>query len=129
METIKETIKNLKQRKISKEELIIRTQLKKPLSEYKAISPHVIAARKMQEKEVPIDMGGLIEFYIAENNNGKKKQLVRDRVKLPDEAGEYDIDYYLNNQVLPAVENILQVFNINIKELIEGKKQTTLGDF
>ena len=129
IEFVKELIKNIKARKILKEDLMIRTQLKKPISEYKAISPHVIAARKMKEQKIPIEMGGLIEYYVAENKNGKKNQLVRDRVKLPEEPGEYDIGYYLRNQILPAVENIFQVFKININEIIEGKKQTTLGDF
>jgi len=124
---LKEIIKKVKTREISKEELIIRTQLRKPISEYKAISPHVIAAKKMQEKEMPIDPGSLISYYIAETRETKK--LVREKVKLPEEKGEYNIKYYLEHQIIPAVENILQVFNVNIKELIEGKKQKTLKDF
>jgi len=127
LEYVKEVVKKLKQRKINKEDLIIKTQLKKPLSEYKAISPHVIAARKMQEKEIPISQGELIGYFIAETRS--KKKLVRDKVKLPFEKGEYNIQYYLERQILPAVENIFQVFDINVKEIIEGKKQTTLGDF
>ena len=101
--------------------------MKKPISEYRAITPHVVAAKKMQEQEIPISQGELIEYYIAETV--KKSKLVRDKVKLPNEKGEYNIQYYLENQVLPAVENIFQVFDINIREVIEGKKQTTLGDF
>ncbi len=127
LKRIKETIKKIKERKIDKKLIIIRTQLKKQLSEYKTISPHVIAARKMIEKKIPIDQGDLIEYYIAETQG--KNKLVREKVKLPDEKGEYNIEYYLERQILPAVENILQVFNINIKEIIDGKKQTTLGDF
>ena len=57
------------------------------------------------------------------------KKLVREKVKLPDEKGEYNIEYYLEKQILPAVDNILQVFKIDIKSIIDGKKQTTLGDF
>lgn len=109
------------------EKLIIKTQLKKPISEYKALGPHVIAAKKMKALEIPVRTGNIIEYYIAETK--EKKKLVRDKVKLPQEKGEYDIEYYLNRQILPAVENILQVFGINIKEIIEGKKQMTLGDF
>jgi len=127
LEYVKEIIKKIKQRKINREDLIIRTQLKKPISEYRAITPHVVAAKKMQEQEIPISQGELIEYYIAETV--KKSKLVRDKVKLPNEKGEYNIQYYLENQVLPAVENIFQVFDINIREVIEGKKQTTLGDF
>jgi len=127
LEYLKEVVKKIKKREINKEDLIIRTQLKKPLDEYKSISPHVIAARKMQEQEIPISQGNLVSYYIAETES--KKKLVRDKVKLPDEKGEYNIEYYLEKQMLPAVENIFQVFGINIGEIIKGKKQMTLGDF
>jgi len=124
---VKKIVKKMKSREVNKEDLIIRSQLRKPLSEYRAISPHVIAARKMQEREIPISDGGMVAFFIAETQS--KKKLVRDKVKLPDEKGQYNIEYYLERQILPAVENIFQVFDINTKELIEGKKQTKLGDF
>jgi DNA polymerase elongation subunit (family B) len=127
LESIKKEIKNLKERKINKEKLIIRTQLKKPILEYKSISPHVIAARRMKELNIPISQGNLISYYISNNNS--KSKLIRDKVKLPEEKGEYDIKYYLEHQILPAVENILQIFNVDIKEIIEGKKQMKLGDF
>jgi DNA polymerase I/DNA polymerase-2 len=131
---IKEIATKIKEREIDLKEILIRTKLKKPISEYKAISPHVIAAKKMEEKHIPIDEGALIEYYIAEQNpNGsaspKKKGLVRDRVKLANEEGEYDIEYYLKHQILPAVENIFQVFNLDINAILDTKKQMTLGDF
>lgn len=135
LEFLRNTIKDIKNRNVAKEDLVIRTQLKKPLSEYKAVSPHVIAARKMKEQEVPIKQGGLVEYYVStpaangESGKSNNKKLVRERVKLPFEEGAYDIEYYLNHQILPAVENILKVFDVDVKELIEGKKQTTLGDF
>jgi len=127
LEIVKETIKKMKNREIDKKQIMIRTQLKKPLDEYKSITPHVIAARKIKEKGMPIDIGMLIEYFIAETR--EKKSLVREKVKLPDEKGEYNIKYYLEHQILPAVENILEVFGINIKEIIEGKKQMKLGEF
>jgi DNA polymerase elongation subunit (family B) len=123
---VKDIIKKLKERKITKEELIIRTQLKKSISEYKAISPHVIAATKMRERSIAVDEGNLIEYYIAEVPD-KKCKLVREKVKLPDEEGEYNIEYYLDRQILPAVENIFQVFNIDVKELINKKNQNQLS--
>ena len=124
---VKEVSRKLKDRKIDKKEILVRTQLKKPISEYKAISPHVIAAKKMEEQKIPIDEGALIEYYIADT--GEKKKLVRDRVKLAHEDADYDIDYYLEHQILPAVENIFQVFNININTILNNKKQTTLEGF
>ena len=127
LEYLKSVIKQLKERKIEIENLIIKTQLKKPISEYKAISPHVIAARKMKEKEIPITQGNLVEYYISETNS--KSKLVIEKVKLPNEKGEYNIQYYLEKQLLAAVENIFQVFKINVKEIMDGKKQTSLFDF
>ena len=124
---VKEIIKKIKKREIKKQEIIIKTQLKKPISEYKAISPHVIAAKKMQEQEIPVSQGNLIKYYIAETL--EKKKLVREKVKLPEEQGEYNIEYYLERQILPAVENIFQVFDIDIKQEMKDKKQKTLGDY
>jgi DNA polymerase Pol2 len=125
LEYVKEIINKIKTREIKKEELIIKSQLKKPIAEYKAISPHVVAARKMKERGIPINVGSLIEFYIAEDNG--KSKLVRDKTKLLDEKGKYNIKYYLEKQIIPSVENIFQVFNVNIKEITEGKKQEKLG--
>jgi len=127
LEYIKDIIKKVKERKIDKADLIIKTQLKKPLSEYKAITPHVVAARKMIENKIPVSQGNLILYFITESEG--KKKLVRDKVRLPDEKGDYDIDYYLNHQILPAVENIFQVFGLDIQEILDGKKQMTLRDF
>ena len=126
-EYLKEVIQKVKKRKINSEDIIIKTVLQKPLSEYKAITPHVIAARKMKEKGLPTSIGNLVEYFIAESK--EKKKLVRERVKIPGESGEYDISYYLERQVLPAVENIFQIFNKNVKEMIDGRRQTCLGDF
>jgi DNA polymerase elongation subunit (family B) len=127
LELLKQTIKNIQKRKIDKKQLVIKTQLKKPIEEYKAISPHVVAAQKMKEQEIPVTQGNLVEYYISETE--EKKKLVREKVKLPHEKGEYNIEYYLNRQILPAVENIFQVFDINIKEMMKDGKQKTLGEF
>ena len=135
LEYTKQIIKQLKERKISLKELMIRTQLKKPIDEYKSEGPHVTIAKKMKSLDMPVKIGMLMQYYISEpeshqkTKTGKTKGPIRERAKLPDEPGEYDIDYYLNNQILPAIENIFEVFSINTKELVDGRKQKKLGDF
>jgi len=124
---VKEIIKKIKRREIDKQQLIIKTQLKKPLSEYKSEGPHVTVARKMLSLDLPVNAGMLIQYYIAESKN--KKALVRERARLPEEEGNYDINYYINNQILPAVENIFEVFDVNIKEIIASKEQKKLDSF
>ncbi|MEM2784848.1 MAG: DNA-directed DNA polymerase [Candidatus Pacearchaeota archaeon] len=126
LEYTKKIIKDLKERKIDKNKIIIRTQLKKPISEYVAITPHVIAAKKLEERGVPVNVGMLIEYFIAETKQNKK--LVREKVKLPEEEGDYSTEYYLEHQIIPAVENIFEVFGITRDDLL-GQKQKKLGEF
>jgi DNA polymerase Pol2 len=128
LENVEKVIKKLQKHEIEKEKIFIRSQLTKPISEYLAISPHVTAASKMLELGMPVRPGMMIEYYVAETKD-KTKKLIRDRIKLPDEKGEYDIGYYLGHQIIPAVENIFEVFGINLKEKTEKKKQMRLGEF
>ncbi|MFH1823491.1 MAG: DNA-directed DNA polymerase [archaeon] len=122
---VQKIIKEIKEKKIPNEKMIILTQLKKEIDEYTAIGPHVAVAKKMQKKGIPVGAGTLLGFIIA----GKGK-LVRDRAELPEDVKEkgYDSEYYVKRQIIPAVENIFEVFGIKAEEL-EGKKQKSLGDF
>ncbi len=126
---VQNIIKEIEKRKVSNEKMIIKTQLKKPLESYAAITPHVVIARQMLKQGRPVDPGTLIKFIIAEGRG--KKGLVRERAKLPEEVkkGQYDASYYIERQILPAIENIFSIFKIQRKEIIEGKKQKKLGDF
>ena len=124
LEYTKKIINKLKNREVNKQDLLIKTQLKKPISEYRSISPHVTAAMKMKERKEPVGIGSLIEYYIGESKG--KSKLVRDRALLKDEKGDYDIKYYLEKQILPSVEQIFNIFKIKIQEIIDGQKQENL---
>ena len=124
LEYTKKIIKKLKAREINKEDIMIKTQLKKPIEDYKAITPHVTAAKKMIETGIPMAEGEIIEYYIAETKT--KSKLVRDKIALPEEKKDYNLTYYLEKQILPAIENIFQVLNIDAKELIDKKRQNKL---
>ena len=124
LEYVKDIVKKLKDGKVSRNEILIRTQLKKPISEYKAVSPAVAAAMKLQDQGESVPVGTLIEYYLGDANG---KKLVRDKVKLKNEEGKYDTTYYLEKQLLPSVEQILHVFGVEIKEVIDGQKQESLN--
>ncbi|UCD20526.1 MAG: hypothetical protein JSW08_01975, partial [archaeon] len=123
---VQKIIQDIKNKKIENEKMIILTQLKKDIESYSAIGPHVIIAKRMRERGIPVTAGTLLEFIIAEG----KGKLVREKAKLPDEVKEkgYDSEYYINNQIVSAVENIFDVFGIKAEEL-KGKKQKKLGEF
>jgi len=127
VELLKKVVKDLKNRKIALSDLMIRTQIKKGVSDYLSTGPHVVAAKKMMERGEKVTSGMLIYYFIGEVN-GKTKR-IGDKVFLPDEKADYNIDYYLNNQVLPAVENIFDVFGVDVREILDGGKNSTLSDF
>jgi len=127
LEYLKKVIKKVKKREVELDELMMRTKLKRNVEDYKASGPHVVVAKRMKEMGLKVGIGTLIEYFIAESN--EKRASVGARAKLVGEKGDYDIDYYLKNQILPAAENIFEVFNVNVNELIEGEKQKGLGDF
>jgi len=122
LELLEKVLDDLKNRNVDLDDLMIRTQLRRPINEYLAEGPHVVAAKKMEAQEIPVSPGMLIEYFIGEGT-GKR---VGDRVYLPDEKAKYDIEYYLNNQILPAVENIFDVFDVSVKEIADGESQKKL---
>ncbi len=124
LKLVKDIISKLKNRKIDLDDLIIRTQIKRPLEEYLSEGPHVVAAKKMEDSGISVSPGMLVSYFVGEIN-GKGKR-VGDRVFLPNEKAKYDIDYYLNNQIFPSIENIFDVFGIDIYEVIDGEKQEKL---
>lgn len=128
LDYVNEIIKKLRKKEIDIKELVIRSQLKKEIEEYEVHTPHVEIARKMQKAGIPIRAGSLIEWVVCEKT---EKAKIREKVKMPSEVEnkEYDVNYYINNQIVPAVESIFSIFGINVQEIVHGKKQKKLIDF
>jgi DNA polymerase elongation subunit (family B) len=124
LELLKKQVDALKNRSVSPGDLIIKTKLRRPLGEYKSKGPHVIAAEKMKAKGKNVTTGMIVEYYIGQVSSKAKK--IGDKVFLPDEKAKYDIKYYLNNQILPAAENIFEVFDISVRDVAEGSSQKKL---
>ncbi|MEW6063322.1 MAG: DNA-directed DNA polymerase [Nanoarchaeota archaeon] len=122
---IAEIIEKVNKKEIPVSSLIIKEQLIKRLESYEQIGPHVAVAKRMKERGIKITPGMPIWFVIVEG-----KGMIRDRARLPDECkeGEYDADYYINNQIIPSIEKILEIFNYKKEDLLK-KDQSSLGTF
>ncbi|MCX8178235.1 MAG: DNA-directed DNA polymerase [Candidatus Aenigmarchaeota archaeon] len=107
---VKDTIKELNAGKAKIEDLAIKTQLVMPLSEYKQIGPHVKVGMKLKQKGIDVVEGMILQYVIT-----KGKGSISDRAEPLEFVKEkdYDPDYYVNNQILPAALRVLQAFNIN----------------
>lgn len=126
LEYVKEVIINLKNKKIPVEEVIMHTQLQKEIVDYANKGPHVAAAQRLKNRGKQIAPGMVIKYIVTQGSD-----IIRNRVKLPDEIkdSDYDADYYINNQVIPAVERIFNVLGYTKEDLLETKEQTKLAGF
>ncbi|MBU7035353.1 MAG: DNA polymerase, partial [Theionarchaea archaeon] len=105
------------QRQVNLEDLVLYTRLTMPLSQYKQIGPHVQIAQKMKQRGEDVGVGSTIAYIVKEGRG-----LIRDRV-VPYQEGEplnvqYDADYYIENQVIPAVMRIMTAFGFKKEDLI-----------
>ncbi len=123
---VKNIINELKNRKIPMEKVVIHTQLQKDILDYAAKGPHVAVAQRLRNKGRRIGPGSIIKYVVTQGND-----IIRNRSKLPEEVkeGEYDADYYIHNQVVPAVERIFNVLGYKKEDLLETKEQTKLEGF
>ncbi len=121
---VKDVVKNLKEGKIPLDELVIRTQLRKGIYSYDLKSPEIAAARKAVEsglrKKEELEQG-VIGYIIT--NSGKS---ISDAAQLYGIAKDYNADYYINHQVLPATMRILKELNFDESELKGDGKQKKL---
>lgn len=119
---IQEVTQQLKKREVDPRDLIIYTRLTMPLSQYKAMAPHVYIAKKMKERGEDVGVGSTIAYVVTEG-----KGLIRDRAVLYDDfikrEVHYDADYYIENQVLPAVMRIMTAFGYSKDGLVYQKTE------
>lgn len=126
---VKNVMKKIRSGEIDKKELIIHTQITKPLTEYKQVGPHVVAAQIIESHGVKVDRGTIIRYIIKKGKSSISQRAV------PYEYSDnidYDEDYYINNQLIPAIGRIMEAFGYSktdLQNLSVGEVQQTLDAF
>ena len=120
---VKDVISSLKKGEVPLDKLIIYTELKRDPRNYAVISPEVAAAVKARDRGVKVGKGSIIGYVI-----GKTGKTVSEKAEYYLFAKDYDPDYYINNQVLPAVMKILRELGYSEEELKTNSRQTTLWE-
>ena len=126
---VKKVLKKIKNGEVDKKEMIIHTQITKPLDQYKQVGPHVIAARRIEEHGIKVTRGTIVQYIIAKGKGSISQRAI------PYEYSEgytYDKDYYINNQLIPAIERIMYSFGYTKKDLEDmarGEVQQSLDAF
>ncbi len=124
LKIVQNIISNIRDRKITLDELVLSNKLTRKLSDYVAIGPQVAAGKLMEAKGNIVGAGTVVNYVISEGNS----KLVRDRVKLLEDAKVEDIDesYYIDKQVIGATYKILELFGYTeaqVKNLSKGLDQ------
>ncbi|NYZ76613.1 DNA polymerase [Candidatus Micrarchaeota archaeon] len=143
LKIVMDKIDELKTGKTPLEELVIYTQLKKGVDKYEINSPELAAAKKAKEAGILIEEGSLVGYIITHkglDNHGEdlakdsknitsKETSISDKAMPIELAKDYDADYYIEHQVIPAVLKILKELGVKKEDLLLGGKQASLGDW
>ncbi len=121
---VRDIIARLQEGKVPLEMLAISTQLNKDMKNYEVKSPELSAARKMKEAGIPVAKGTMISYVI-----GKKGSSISEKAVPLELAKDYDVEYYLDHQIMPAVMKILKELGYDEYSMKVGGKQRSLGDF
>ncbi len=126
IEFVRETIKKIKEGKVSLEDLTIFEQITRPLSQYEQIGPHVKAAKKARDRGRPVGEGIIIGFVIVKGSGS-----ISDRAEPVEDVkpNQYDPNYYINHQILPAAMRVLKALGYTEQEVLSGKIQKKLEGF
>ncbi len=124
VEEAKKTVEDLREGKIPVEDLKIYTTLTKKPENYGSTAPHVEAAKKAIRRGEDIGPGDTIAYVITRGGG-----TISSRAETIEYAQDYDSDYYIENQVLPAAIRVLKVFGYTEGQLKGEGKQSGLGRF
>ncbi|MEM2250550.1 MAG: DNA-directed DNA polymerase [Candidatus Hadarchaeales archaeon] len=111
---INEIVERIRKGDVKLEDLIIYTQLKMPIENYKSVGPHVVAAKRLREAGREVEPGMIIA-YVQTRGRGSISERAYPVELLGDRS--YDPEYYINHQVLPAVMRIMEVLGYSEREL------------
>lgn len=123
---IKNVIEAIRKGNVKLEDLVIHTQLTKNPGEYAQMAPHVLAAKRSIEKGRKVGRGSIIQYIIVRGREPISKRAI----PIEDaDIANYDPNYYIENQVLPAVGRIIEALGYSEQEILHNEKQSSLDAF
>ncbi|MBI5226905.1 ribonuclease H-like domain-containing protein [Candidatus Micrarchaeota archaeon] len=106
-ELVRTVVNELKSGKTPMEDCVIYTQLKKKVANYEIKSPEVGAVIHARKNGVNVPEGATVAYVITTDGGGGASEAITEKARILELAKNYDPEYYINNQVLPAVLKIL----------------------
>ena len=126
---ISKVLKQIKSGNLDRKELVIHTQITKNLDDYKQVGPHVIAAREIESHGIKVGKGTIVQYIIAKGKGSISQRAVPYEYS---EGIEYDKEYYIENQLIPAVSRMMEPLGYDkdrLRELSSNERQQSLDAF
>ena len=114
IEYVRRVIKELRERKIPIEKLIIWKTLSKKLDEYEHEAPHVVAAKRMRDAGYEVSPGDKIGYVIVKGRGSISSRAYPYFMVKPEDI---DVEYYIDRQIIPAALRILGYFGVTENQL------------
>ena len=122
IQIVRDVIEKLRKGEVGLKELVIYTQIKK--KNYAITSPELAATEKARKRGMKIKVGSIIGYVIT-----KQGKSISEKSELIEYAKDYDPNYYINNQVLPAVLRILGELGYGEEDIKYLGRQSSLDNW
>jgi len=127
VEYVNKVIEDLREGNIPLHKLIIWKTVTKRIEDYEVEAPHVAAAKILVQMGYQISKGEKIGYIVCKG--GEK---ISERAKpyiIVNNYDEVDVEYYINNQIVPATMRILGYFGVKETQLVGKTPQKSLLEF
>ena len=122
---VRTVVNDLKEGKVPLQDCVIYTQLKKKVANYEIKSPEVGAVIHARKSGMNVPENSMVAYVIGKTGG----EAVSERARMVELAKDYDAEYYINNQVLPAVLKILGSLGYDKDSIKIKGTQKGLGDW
>jgi DNA polymerase I len=121
---VRDVVARIRSGSMDMQEFVIHTQLRKGIGNYDVRSPELYAAQKAIRQGVKTSEdldGAAIGYVITKHGNS-----ISEKAEVEETAKDYDPDYYINHQVIPATLKILKELGVTEEELTGSGSQKRL---
>jgi DNA polymerase, archaea type len=123
---VRDVVEDIKKGDLDLEDLVINTQITRNPESYQQNAPHVMAAKKAIERGRKVVRGSIMRYVVV-----KGKAPISQRAEPVEDVdiGDYDPNYYIENQVLPAISRIIEAIGYSPSEIMHQERQSNLDAF
>ncbi len=123
---VRDVIEAIKKGDLDLEDLVINTQITRNPESYQQNAPHVMAAKKAVSRGRKVVRGSIMRYVVV-----KGKAPISQRAEPVEDVNisDYDPNYYIENQVFPAISRIIEAIGYSPSEIMHQERQSSLDAF